>query len=326
MSSFVAADEGTHAADSDPAHSESVYFNFVDRGGALAGLLRVGNRVNAGHAEVTVLLFLPDGRVAFSYDRPSLSEPSFDCGGLEVELTAPLRTVRVSFRGEVHVFAHGTDLENPSTAFSNSPVAELEFELEFDSGMEPVGWKRDGESEIGDGAFAANHFEAACTVGGEIRLEGRALPVDGHGIRDHSWGPRVWEGPELWRWISCLTPAGDGFVAWLLRIDGASRTWGFMRRDALVTPLAEIEIESDYDGPLLYPSRTRVSFKAGDERFQAEGRRRDLVPLRHRRGDVVARICELVLGFDDFLGAEGQGIAEFQDLIVDGRPAGYGQA
>ena len=50
------------------------------------------------------------------------------------------------------------------------------------------------------------------------------------------------------------------------------------------------------------------------------------MPLRHRREGVVARICELSLGFEEFLGAAGQGIAEFQDLIVDGRPAGYGRA
>jgi hypothetical protein len=327
MSPLVAADEGTHAADRDPAFSESVYFNFVDGGGRLAGLLRVGNRVNAGHAEVTVLLFLPDGRVAFSYARPPIEEPSFDCGGVEVEFTAPLRAVRVGFRGEVHLLARGTDLEDPSKAFKASPVGELELELELDGRMAPVGWKADDDgSRIGGGAFAANHFEATCAVAGRAAVDGLELAIEGRGVRDHSWGPRVWEGPEFWRWISCLTPAGDGFVAWMLRIGGVKRSWGFLSRGGAVEQLEEIQIESEYDGPARYPQRTTVSFSAGGERFQARGEQVGLVPLRHRREETVARICELLLRFEGFGAGEAHGIAEFQDLMVDGRPAGQGHA
>jgi len=38
----------------------------------MGGWVRMGNRPNEGYAEVTVCLYLPDGRVAFNYKRPKI--------------------------------------------------------------------------------------------------------------------------------------------------------------------------------------------------------------------------------------------------------------
>ena len=42
-----------------------MYFNFVDRAQRVGGFVRLGNRANEGRAEMTVTLFLPDGRVLY---------------------------------------------------------------------------------------------------------------------------------------------------------------------------------------------------------------------------------------------------------------------
>ena len=56
-------DDFTHPLGPEPNFNESMYFNFFDRSRSLGGFVRLGNRANEGQAEMTVCLYLPDGRV-----------------------------------------------------------------------------------------------------------------------------------------------------------------------------------------------------------------------------------------------------------------------
>ena len=56
----------------------------------MGGWVRMGNRPNEGYAEMTVCLYLPDGRVAFNYKRPKIDgHEAHDAGGLRFEVIAP---------------------------------------------------------------------------------------------------------------------------------------------------------------------------------------------------------------------------------------------
>ena len=68
------ADESNHPAGSEQHFNESVYFNLFDPGAELGAWLRIGNRPNEGYAEVTVCVYLPDGRVAFTFSRPAIHD------------------------------------------------------------------------------------------------------------------------------------------------------------------------------------------------------------------------------------------------------------
>ena len=59
-------DDYTHELGPEPNFNESMYFNFFDRQESIGGFVRIGNRANEGHAEMTVTLYLPDGRVLLS--------------------------------------------------------------------------------------------------------------------------------------------------------------------------------------------------------------------------------------------------------------------
>jgi len=48
------ADEWMHENTGEPNFNESMYFNFFDAGQRRGGFLRIGNRPNEGHAEMTV--------------------------------------------------------------------------------------------------------------------------------------------------------------------------------------------------------------------------------------------------------------------------------
>src|SRR5689334_15146600 len=110
-----AVDEEMHRPTAEPQFNESMYFNFVDQSGSgFASLIRMGNRVNEGHSEVTVLVYLPDGSVAAHIERAPISDNDrFEAGGLRIDVLEPLQRVRVRYDGEAHHLAQGRDLIDP---------------------------------------------------------------------------------------------------------------------------------------------------------------------------------------------------------------------
>ncbi|HUC37355.1 MAG TPA: hypothetical protein VMR97_09550, partial [Acidimicrobiales bacterium] len=56
-------DEYMHELGPEPNFNESMYFNAFDPEQRLGGFFRLGNRANEGTGEMTVCIFLPDGRV-----------------------------------------------------------------------------------------------------------------------------------------------------------------------------------------------------------------------------------------------------------------------
>ncbi len=86
------ADEFMHPGP-EPTFNESMYFNLYDPDARLGGFVRIGNRPNEGHAEMTVCLYLPDGRVGFMFRRADIdSNDRFDAGGVTIDVVEPFRT------------------------------------------------------------------------------------------------------------------------------------------------------------------------------------------------------------------------------------------
>ena len=67
-------DEYTHEPDEASNYNESMYLNAFDLDQQLGGWFRLGNRVNEGYAEMTVCVYLRDGRVGFVYARPQIDD------------------------------------------------------------------------------------------------------------------------------------------------------------------------------------------------------------------------------------------------------------
>ena len=45
-----------------------------------------------------------------------------------------------------------------------------------------------------------------------IRVGDEEWEVDGYGLRDHSWGPRFWQAPWWYRWLTVNFGEDGGFV------------------------------------------------------------------------------------------------------------------
>jgi hypothetical protein len=331
-SRFRAEDEYPHPAGSDPQYSESLYFNAVDGEAGYGVLLRIGNRINEGHTEVTVVVFLPDGGAVFHYARvPLQGEPGFAAGGLSVEIVEPKRHMRVRYAGAAHRLAQGIDLADPKRALVDDALTQLGLTLDFES-IAPLfglGTGADGTSGMGgaEEVVAAEHYEVSCRVSGTLDLDQGSVQFTGLGVRDHSWGTRRWQGPQYWRWLSGLFDESTAFVAWSLRV-GAEREpgSGMIMRDGRPIALVGVEVHSEYGADPYYPTSMTVAMTAEDGTVTAvTGTVRSTVPLRNRRDGITARLSELVVEYR--MGDRiGFGVAEYHDLILDGRPAGMLEA
>src|SRR4051794_19752312 len=100
---LTAEDEGLHQPGRHPGWSESRYVDVFDRAHRVGAWLRLGCRPNQARADVSVCVYLPDGRVAVWFDRPELTRHGFAAGGLRWEVLEPFRRSRAQFRGEVVV-------------------------------------------------------------------------------------------------------------------------------------------------------------------------------------------------------------------------------
>ena len=112
--------------------NESMYINIFDPANQVGGFFRTGNRANEGYAEMTVCLYLPDGRVGFMFKRPPItSNDALDAGGLTWTIVTPFEELRVDYVGRVVLLDDATQMADPKRAFTNNPHVECEAHVTF---------------------------------------------------------------------------------------------------------------------------------------------------------------------------------------------------
>ncbi|MBA0126844.1 hypothetical protein H0B56_14935 [Haloechinothrix sp. YIM 98757] len=317
-------DDYLHTPGADPAFSESMYFHFYDPRARLGGFLRIGNRPNEGHGEVTVCLYLPDGRLGFAYEQPRVtSNDRLDAAGMRVEVREPMRHLELAFDGNVTVVDDPTMMTDPRAALGGSPVRDCSLALS----VYAIAPESEHSFDADDVSFVPNHYEQPIAVDGRIRLAGDATTIHGHGLRDHTWGPRSWQAPWFYRWVHGCTD-GFGFMgAWFGRQDGSAIRGGFVwdgRVQHRVTAIDLGTVRDDRDEQV----EVDVVLRSAAREWKLHGRARATVPLRHRPTDdttgrvSMTRIVESLMTWTLHDGRELYGMSEYLDQIVDGRPVG----
>src|SRR5262245_6830886 len=217
------ADDLMHENTGESNYNESAYYNFYDPAVRLGGFVRLGNRPNEGYAEMTCCLYLPDGRVGFMFGRPRIGDNSrFDAGGMTFEVRTPMREHAIRYAGNVCLLARPLDLLDPKAAFTSNPHVPARIELTY-SALSPVAGgepreERDGrwvsvKAERAGQEFAKGHLEQHGHAVGRVVVDGVEWPIDGYGLRDHSWGPRYWQAPDHYRWLTMNFGPDAGIAA-----------------------------------------------------------------------------------------------------------------
>jgi len=326
-------DEFMHPLESATNFNESMYFNVFDPEPKVGGFLRLGNRANEGYAEMTTCIYLPDGRVAFMFGRPTIDHnDAFDAGGMRFDVRTPFEAIDVSYEGKVALLDDPLEMADPKRAFTSNPWVDAEVRLNYTGVVPPIGGEpvNDDGSAITENAeegFARGHYEQHIHGVGTIRVGDDEWPVDGFGLRDHSWGPRYWQSPWWYRWLTANFGADFGFMLSVIAAkDGKRRLGGMVLVEGRYVPVHDVKVTSEWVGDDSYHQLVHAWARAGDTEYEIEGTVLSLIPLRNRRttpdGDkLTTRISE---GMTEWTcnGRVGYGLSEYLDQIVDDEPVG----
>lgn len=331
MSNYIMKpeDEFMHQPDAAENFNESAYTNAFDSEKRVGGWMRLGNRVNEGYAELSVCLYLPDGRIACQFKRPKIADNnSFDAGGLKYSVVEPLKSVAMDYTGELIIVEDPEQLRDPQTLFKTGPKAEGHARWTHEAvspvhGGEPVD---DTVQTMYGRDFSRGHFNQHSRARGEIRVGDQTWPIDGFGWRDHSWGPRYWQAIYYYRLYIGNFANGDGFM--LLKItdqQGRSRRQGVLLVDGRYEEIIDLDIATEWTAKQ-DPGRLHLGVRTTARKAVIKGEIMMLAPLRNRRqaGDEVlqSRIAEGYTAWD-WDGRTGYGMTEYIERIENDELAGY---
>jgi hypothetical protein len=294
------ADEYTHDNTGESNFNESMYFNFFDAVERLGGFLRIGNRPNEGYAETTVCVFRPDGSALFNFKR------------------RPFERLHIGYAGKACSLKDPLAMRDPSRAFQSNPFAAVRIDLTIE-GVGPMfgGERRGAPPAKGEMEFARGHYEQHHRASGTVEIEGHEVAFDGLGLRDHSWGPRSWQAPRYYRWLTGNFDADRGFMAsWIATPDGQIWKGGFVYRGQDVARVRSLELDTDWSSGAdneRYHDRIHARLLCDDgNELEIEGRVLSLIPLRNRRVGKTTRISE---GLTEWTweGRTGYGLSEYLD-------------
>jgi hypothetical protein len=326
-------DEFPHEPGSARNYNESMYLNVFDPERLVGGWFRIGNRPNEQYAEISVCLYLPDGRVGFIFGRPAITNNErMDAGGLSIEVIEPFKRLKIRYQGDLLILKMPADMADPKRAFRENPKLPCSVELDYE-GVSPM---YGGETVRVDGAaididpeksFGKAHYEQHCAARGVFTVGDERYEIDGFGLRDKSWGPRHWQAIDWYRW--CPMNFGRDFGMMLSTIgdgQGGVRQGGMVFRDGRYDLITECRIDSDWDADGYQTAlRSHIKTESG-QTYDVTGEVMSLIPLRNRRTaadgtELTTRITE---GMTRYRCGElvGYGLSEYLDQIVDGQPNG----
>jgi len=320
-----------HELGPEPNFNESMYFNVFDPQTRVGGFFRLGNRANEGTGEMTVCTWLPDGRVGFMFKRPEVTDnDSFDAAGMRFEVVAPFEELRVTYTGTVALLDEPLQMADPRKAFTTNPHVPCSVDLTYTRVSAMVGGEPDTPSERPGEEFARGHYEQLVKATGSLVVGDEGFELNGYGLRDHSWGPRYWQAPWYYRWLTANFGDQFGFMgSRVARRESAGVRSGFVWEDGALHLCDSFRISSTWDESR-YHRAIEAELGSGERHWKVTGRVLNLVPLRNRRTDpsgneLLTRISEGLTEWTLEDGRTGYGLSEYLDQIVDGVPVGVSE-
>jgi hypothetical protein len=324
------ADEGVHVVGLEGNWNESRYVDFWDPRARVGGWLRIGMRPNEARAEMSVCVYLPDGRIAFRFDRTPIDGNSLSAGGQSWHIDAPYLRNRVQYRGPLHVLDNGWLLTTPRAAYAAAVEVQAELDLVVTTHGLPavMGSDQDHIDRIFLPGQADFHYQHLAWTAGMIRVGDHTWTVTGCGGKDHSWGPRNWHAKRYLRWHTGVIDEDHGFML-VGAVGPTKQTRGGHVWEAGCFHLVDhFEMRNEYTGAPHYELRSvELTIHAEDRSWATTGTPQNWLPLRHRQPDSSGQeaLLRIVKSPTEWTWPDrrsGSGACEYHDLMVDGRPIG----
>jgi hypothetical protein len=149
-------------------------------------------------------------------------------------------------------------------------------------------------------------------VQGTIQVEdGPVMELRGHGLRDHSWGPRYWQSTPSYRWITGNFGDDLGMVISIVgdRVGGV-----FQKGPDEIVQIKSAEVETKYEGNTNYHESFTASLQlANGESHTISGEVKGFIPLRNRRAGMFTHIGEGMTEYTLDGNRKGYGLSEYLD-------------
>jgi hypothetical protein len=321
-----------HELGPEPNFNESMYFNVYDPDQRVGGFFRLGNRANEGTGEMTVCLYLPDGRVAFMFRRPKVTDNSaFSAAGMRFDVVEPFTELTVTYDGPAVLLENPLAMADPRAAFTANPHVPATARLTYHGRSAMFGGEPDTPTERPGEEFARGHYEQLVEAAGTVEVGDQAWDIRGFGLRDHSWGPRYWQAPWYYRWLTANFGPDFGFMgSRIARRDNEGTRGGFVWDGEAMSLCRDFRIRTVWDGDEQYHRTLEAELVTADKTWTVKGQVLQLIPLRNRRqspeGDeLVTRISEGLTEWTLDDGRVGYGLSEYLDQIIDGQPVGVAE-
>ena len=157
------------------------------------------------------------------------------------------------------------------------------------------------------------------------------MAVDGFGLRDHSWGPRYWQAPWYYRWLTANFGEDFGFMgSRIARKDGPGTRAASCGTATSCICATTSRSRPRWEGDDSYHQAITATLRSKDKSWSVSGTVRSLIPLRNRRKtpdgeQLVTRISEGLTEWKLDDGRVGYGLSEYLDQIIDDRPVGLAE-
>ena len=329
MTTADPADELFHPVGDHAAWSESYYFNFVDPATGVGAFTRMGFRPNDGWADALHAVYLPGGRVAFTYGRRTDLTPEVvaTLGPADPAVgNLTLRRGEAFQRWDIVYSGEAQDMVDPTVmlaATRDRPEAwmrptALEMSIAFEAIAGP-------HYAVGG---SQGHFEQTGRFTGRITLGDQHWDVNAFGVRDKSWGPRTWQAPSGSQAKAAGPAAVESgcFLNWFSMnfgadlalggacgktADGAFRGKGWIQRDGETLDLTDITMTTVFDptNPLLHESVQLRATDSSGASIVVDGTVLSICPTKIPRRDGVTFVNEGLARFETE-GRTGFGISE----------------
>jgi len=186
---------------------------------------------------------LGKARSAFVVYGPAVGEVIADfVDGVEVEADRGFDDWTV---GRVTV-RHGKPFEAAHVTVASGGRATLDYRFEavhpaYNYGSHPAGCP---------GWVADERIEQSGRVRGVITLDGREIPFDTMGHRDHSWGTRDWFFSQHWKWLEAQAGADRVVHFWEVEALGRTVLRGYVLRDGQMAEVTGVDVRFEHDAAL----------------------------------------------------------------------------
>jgi hypothetical protein len=327
---LTAVDEALHEPGDQINWNESRYVDFWDPVRHVGGWFRIGARPNANYAEVSSCVFLPDGQIAFAFERAQIDGNTGSVGGQTWVVDEPFHSTRVTFAGEMSVLSDGWSLTDPKRAFSAAPrvSADVSLHLATEGLGATMGQDQDQHHLIFLPGQADFHYQHVAHVTGQIRVGNDTFEVDGRGAKDHSWGPRNWHAKIYLRWLVGAIDDDNAFM--ITRAVGPTKQTrsGFMWIDRTFHVVDDVEMVNEYGHAPNYELKSAtLTMRAGDTTWKAVGTPQNYLPARHRQPgadgqEAILRLMKQPATWKFSDGRTAAGHLEYHDLMQNGVPVG----